>query len=936
MWFLGLVLGALLGGAIGDDEGAVIGAIAGAVLGWQWQHRGRSPAETSRLDALEDRVRDLTATVDLLRSRIRLLEEQGVAPVSPGQEALPDALPAPIGEDAASATPAVDRETAAPAASAAVAVSSTAPIATPARDEPQPAPGDETDASPPLSTAWGSSPVAPPAWIRRTIAWFSGGNAVVRVGIVILFIGVAFLLKYAYDHARLPPELRVAGAMLGGVALLALGWRLRQSRPAFALPLQGGGVGILYLAVFAAFRLYALVPAGIAFAVLAVLAVGTVILALVQNVQSLAVLAVSGGFLAPILVSTGTGNHVALFSYYALLNAGILAIASRRAWRPLNLTGFAFTFVIGAMWGASAYRPDLFTSTQPFLALFFLVYLAIPALFARQTGSRTDSYLDGTLVFGLPIVALALESRVVAEFEYGLAIACLLASACYVVAARLVRQRHGDTQPLLVLSFASIAFVLATLAIPLALDARWSSAAWALEGSAVVWVGLQQRRWLPRVAGYVLQLGAGVLFLDGLGDYPRDLPILNRDALGFALLAVAAWFTAFSLERRESDAFHGERVVRYLALGLGGLWWVSGVVWEAERFVPDAAGSATLAAAFAATCAVFELLRRRLDWRDARLAAQALAPLLLLPLVVALALDHHPFGHGGVLAWPAAAAVWLWILRRHDGDDVPTPSLLPAIALWIGVSVLAAEGRWVGLEAFPSGSSWPLAAMLAAAALVLGFTVRGASRSRWPVIPHTDGFLDLGGGLLSAALLAFVVAANFASDGAAPPLPYVPGLNPFDLATFAALLSLEFWLRSVEDRPLGQRLHASAAVRYGPIGTAAFLVANAVLLRTLHHYAGAPLDPDSVLHSRVDQAGLSIFWTAIALLLMVLAHRRTLRALWMVGAGLLGLTVLKLIAVDLRGAGSLETIVSFVGVGVLMLVVGYFAPVPPKREEPSS
>ena len=57
----------------------------------------------------------------------------------------------------------------------------------------------------------------------------------------------------------------------------------------------------------------------------------------------------AGGFRAGAAVDR-PGNHVALFSYYALLNAGIFAIAWFKAWRPLNLLGFVFTFTIGSAW----------------------------------------------------------------------------------------------------------------------------------------------------------------------------------------------------------------------------------------------------------------------------------------------------------------------------------------------------------------------------------------------------------------------------------------------------------------------------------------------------------------------------------------------------------------------------------------------------------
>ncbi len=201
-----------------------------------------------------------------------------------------------------------------------------APTETPPSREFEPAP--QSAPPPPVSsparsplTASVPAELAPIRWIRE---FFLGGNAVVRIGSVILFFGVAFLLRYLAEHTRVPIEWRLAGIALGGVALLVVGWRLRVSRTGYALALQGAGVGVLYLTVFAALRLYALLPAAIAFPLLAAVAILLGVLAVLQNSLSLAILGVVGGFLAPVLASTGQGSHVALFSYYALLNAGIL------------------------------------------------------------------------------------------------------------------------------------------------------------------------------------------------------------------------------------------------------------------------------------------------------------------------------------------------------------------------------------------------------------------------------------------------------------------------------------------------------------------------------------------------------------------------------------------------------------------------------------
>jgi uncharacterized membrane protein len=104
-------------------------------------------------------------------------------------------------------------------------------------------------------------------------------------------------------------------------------------------------------------------------------------------------------------------------------------------------------------------------------------------------------------------------------------------------------------------------------------------------------------------------------------------------------------------------------------------------------------------------------------------------------------------------------------------------------------------------------------------------------------------------------------------------------------------------------------------------------------LRFAHHYLGVAWYPEALLGSGVVQAGLTILWTVLALGLMLFAHRREQRGAWLAGAGLLVLVVAKLFLVDLSNASSGARIVTFLVVGGLMLVVGYFAPLPPRRDD---
>ncbi|WP_425274539.1 DUF2339 domain-containing protein [Pseudomonas cyclaminis] len=242
----------------------------------------------------------------------------------------------------------------------------------------------------PAPTPQPKEPAIPrgPNLIERAIAgarnWLFGGNTVLRVGVVLLFLGLAFLLRYATEGMVVPIELRYAGVAGAAVGLLGLGWWLRLRNSNYGLMLQGTGIAVLYLTVFAAMRLHPLIDPSAALGLLVAVTVFSAILAITQDALGLACAAALGGFAAPILTSTGAGNHVALFSYFALLNTGILAIAWFKAWRLLNLIGFVGTFGIGFAWGMRSYTPELLWSTEPFLILFFLMYLAIGLLFARR------------------------------------------------------------------------------------------------------------------------------------------------------------------------------------------------------------------------------------------------------------------------------------------------------------------------------------------------------------------------------------------------------------------------------------------------------------------------------------------------------------------------------------------------------------------------
>lgn len=822
-----------------------------------------------------------------------------------------------------------------------------API--PAPPEPEP-PAVEAPAAPGSATRspWGpqAEAVEPPAWsppagpaaplplVQWVKAFFTGGNAIVRVGVIVLFFGVAFLFKYAVDRQMLPIELRLLAAAAGAMTLLVFGWRLRGKREAYALALQGGGVGLLYLTVFAALRLYSVLPAALAFGLLVAIAVFSAMLAVLQNAKSLAVVGAAGGFLAPILTSTGGGDHVLLFGYYALLNAGILGIGWFKAWRELNLMGFVFTFVIGALWGKRYYHAELFATTEPFLILFFVFYAAIALLYAWRQPLRLKGYVDGTLVFGVPIVGFVLQALLVRPYEYGLAWSAFGAGLFYMALATVLLRRQPAHGRLLTESFLALGVVFGTLAIPLALDARWTAAAWALEGAAIVWVSGRQARWLGRAFGTLLIFGAGLSFARGYGTPVDAWPVLNGMYLGCVLIAVAALFGSHELRRARADRREWEAGLSLALLAWGVLWWVGGGLHEVVQHAVRRDQPAWAIAFIALSGVVADKLGARLNWNALRAAALGLLPAGFVLGLASFFTLTHAFEGFGALAWLLFFGAHYRVLRRReDLAHRGYVKFLHGASLWLIAPLVAWELEWAAREYIQGAPTWALSAhglVLAVVILAVAAACRGA---RWPWAGQRAAYLGLGALPLIGLAGLWSLAVNLGSTGEARPLDYLPLLNPLDISQAAVLLAAVAWFQAYHAWRGAHFAYEWRRLFLTLTGAAAFLWLNAMLLRTLHHWAGIAFDLGAMYHSMLVQAALSIFWTVLALALMIAATRRSWRVSWTIGAALLGLVVVKLFIVDLARTGTIARIVSFIVVGVLLLLIGYFSPVPPRDKK---
>ena len=762
--------------------------------------------------------------------------------------------------------------------------------------------------------------------------FFTEGNVLVKIGLIVLFFGIGFLLKYASDHSMLPIELRLAGVASGGIALLILGWKLRNKKQLYALLLQGGGIGVLYLTVYAASKLYGLLPHSMSFILMFLLVMFSSLIAILQNAKYLAQYGAVGGFLAPILLSTGSGSHVMLFSYYLLLNIGILTIAWFYSWRSLNLLGFLFTFIIGTVWGVFSYIPENFYSVEPFLIIFFLLFTTISILYATKQPPELKGYVDSTLVFGLPIISFALQAAMVERFEYGLAYSAFAMSTFYIAIASMLWKRKYEGMRFLCEAFLATGVIFGSLAIPLALDGQWSSAAWSIEGAGLLWIGLRQQRVLARSFSLLLLFGGGILLIDEI-SCGKNLIILNTCFMGAFLVSFAALLSSYLLSRYSQMIKGWEKNITAILLIWGLLWWYWNGLNEIFIYSNGTNLSLWLLMFFTGSMLGQFILARKLDWSQMYVPIYIFLPSLWLLFGFSSLENTHPFISLNWIGWATAFAGQYFLLYQMDKQTkLKGIAFMHMASFWLLLLLACTELKWLINEVIPENSLWATLSWSLLSAFSLYGLTNFSKVIRWPLKTHNELYVCKASLPIAGILLVFIAVMGLSSSGSPQPLSYLPLLNPLDITVILIITTLINWHTHLSKLSYSASNLVSSDIRLKLIAIATFLWITGIVARTVHYWFNVSYTSQALFKSVIFQTSISVVWTIMALIITVVATKTTNRYAWFVGAGLLGAVVAKLFLVDLANSGTIGQIVSFVAVGLLMLIIGYFSPVPPHKE----
>lgn len=869
--------------------------------------------------------------------------------------------------------------------------------------------------------------------------WFFGGNLVVRVGVLVLLVGVVLLLRLLSEYIEISIAVKLMTIGIMGLGLAGLGYKLTAKRFSYGTTLQGTGLAIAYLSTFFAYSVYQIIPSIPSFIGLGLLSAITIVLAVRQNTFPLALLALSGGFFAPILTSEDTGSLVVLFSYYLLLNVTIAVIAHYRPWKILNLFGVVVTFGLAYYWGMSEDLSALIDSQRwplvLLVVLHWLLYLFVVIRYAQQIISYNTSneitvgsdqsldsnakidtadilateqttYLfpiDTGLLFSVPLLAFGLLAALLDDIPNALSITSAILAVVY-LGLGWVFIKQSQRYALITEGMLALGFGFLALVIPLVFDAEWIAFGWSIQGLTLVWFGRRSLRAWSVLFGVLLQLlSIGMLLETSAfsGDSNPILalsisaisylatvfilrasnsPILSTaenhnvaesasaiiatyaDSLGISTNAARQWLSSIDSQSQVFNlVWRSPRLIQFLTF-TAVVWMLHVLMVDLDHWFDVFQSTSTLIAqATFISLAAYWLINRYHSWTEIKKLSYWVSLVFYAMLVLQLpqkfeqsltwtTVEWLVFAVL-IIGWLSIGQLWLKAWRADNDTDIKTPRYADAIWLGTGLLLIAAAAHY-GLP----DSKGVIAILIPTCLVVSGlwFSYRLArSRQQGAQVQNTSTRLlpwfDWQQALINCAsvftpiALLWVIITNWSYDGVIWGLPYFPVLNLYDVTSSLVLLT-GFGLYYINQKYNENKPSSSPAnLKFKRIittdnlliilGLISFWFISSILIRTLHAFIGAPLWDAGAWQSEQVQTGLTILWTLLALVATIIASRYWQRALWFMGIGLLGIVVLKLVLVDLSQTEAIWRVISFLGAGSLILLIGYLAPLPPAMEE---
>jgi len=373
-------------------------------------------------------------------------------------------------------------------------------------------------------------------------------NALTIIGIFTLVLGIGYFVKYAIDKNWINESSRAGIGFITGICIIGIGYLLRKNYVVFSSIITGGGIAVMYFTTTIAFREYQIFSQNMAFVITCLITIFSIALSYYYKSEILIIFSLFGGFLAPLMISTGQSNYIFLFSYLSVLNIGMLIIAYLKLWKSVGWISFLFTSIYLFFWT---------TGSAELLAIpFYVVTYIIFYAFALQ------NYFKKNLLQQLDILMLvSINFSAVAGLVYIFNELQLFPASVFPVLFALInscgsfREYQKKNFGINYSVFASITISLVTLAFALELKTHLITSIWAIEASLLLYLWKKTGHKIFKSFFYILfpmvilsQMITWARYFDAV-----TLPVILNPVFITSLVVIGSCFVNLILLKKDAD-----------------------------------------------------------------------------------------------------------------------------------------------------------------------------------------------------------------------------------------------------------------------------------------------------------------------------------------------------------------------------------------------
>ncbi|MDU1892546.1 MAG: DUF2339 domain-containing protein [Dysgonomonas sp.] len=424
----------------------------------------------------------------------------------------------------------------------------------------------ETETPPPYQT--------PPVEVydepeRNFLEKIMGENWLSKIGIITLVLGIAFFVKYAIDQEWINEVGRVGIGILTGGIIIGIAHKLKSKYHVFSSILVGGGISVLYITITLAFREYELFSQTIAFLLLIGVTIFSVILSLYYDRKELAIFSLLGGFASPLMISTGTGNYIVLFSYILILNSGMLVISFIKKWRVIGILCYVLTLCFFWSWVFKSFETE-FIGVTIFASLFFIQFYLLALFDHFKSGNKITPY-QATLILSNNLFFFLACLYVFDNYPYDVRGIVTISIAVVNALIMFTLFRKSEVDRNLIYLIIAVVMTFVSLAIPIQLQGHVITMFWAAE--MVILLLLWQRSQIAifRI-GFIIISGLTIIsyIIDINHNYTYDPAltiVLNRIFITGLVVMAAFGLVSFLLKKEDPDSIIEIRGVDTFSIG---------------------------------------------------------------------------------------------------------------------------------------------------------------------------------------------------------------------------------------------------------------------------------------------------------------------------------------------------------------------------------